>query len=252
MRGAPTGGGRLCSAGQFGVGDGRARGDRPHGLGSSLAGREMCATSTALGFCRGNAVAFAGKRAEAAPDRRPRERRRDRRERSAWVGGKEGFLVRDLNGDGVINDRREMFGNVLGFANGFDHLAALDGDGSGRLDGKDEAWADLRVWIDANTDGVTDRGELRTLAQLGITSIDVRAAEVHETIEGQWISHRASFTRGGKTRSIADVWFQTAGLSGGRKVALPAAPYAAPATLLATPGGASPFRAPVDPLRLWR
>jgi hypothetical protein len=35
----------------------------------------------------------------------------------------------------------------------------------------DKTFADLRVWVDANSNGVTDGGELKTLAALNIVSI---------------------------------------------------------------------------------
>lgn len=58
--------------------------------------------------------------------------------------GNSGFLAIDRNGDGRINDGRELFGARSG--DGFADLAALDGDGNHWLDEADAAFAALRVW----------------------------------------------------------------------------------------------------------
>ena len=48
------------------------------------------------------------------------------------------------------------------------------------LDAGDEAWSQFAVWQDANSDGVTDAGELVSLDDLGVESI---ALTYHETSE---------------------------------------------------------------------
>jgi hypothetical protein len=60
-----------------------------------------------------------------------------------------GFLVFDRNGDGKVNDGRELFGAVSG--NGFAELAALDDDGNGWIDENDSAYSSLYIWNGGNT-----------------------------------------------------------------------------------------------------
>ena len=60
------------------------------------------------------------------------------------LSGNSGFLAIDRNGDGRINDGRELFGARSG--DGFADLAMLDSDGNFWLDEADPAFADLRVW----------------------------------------------------------------------------------------------------------
>lgn len=43
----------------------------------------------------------------------------------------------------------------------------------GVVDANDDIWSSLKIWRDADQDGVSDPGELMTMAQAGITSIDL-------------------------------------------------------------------------------
>jgi hypothetical protein len=55
--------------------------------------------------------------------------------------------------------------------NGFAALAVYDSNGDGVIDARDAVFAQLRLWIDANHDGVTQANELSTLPSLGVYSI---------------------------------------------------------------------------------
>lgn len=56
-----------------------------------------------------------------------------------------GFLALDKNGDGRINDGKELFGTQSG--DGFADLAAYDGDGNGWIDENDAIYDKLRIWV---------------------------------------------------------------------------------------------------------
>lgn len=60
------------------------------------------------------------------------------------LSGGRGMLAFDRNGNGRIDDGRELFGPTTG--NGFEELAALDEDGNGWLDEADSAFSKLRLW----------------------------------------------------------------------------------------------------------
>jgi hypothetical protein len=92
-------------------------------------------------------------------------------ERTAWVSGTDGFLARDLNGNGKIDGQSELFGNAS--TSGFAALATLDSTADGMINASDTGFGTLRVWRDLNGNGVTDAGELKTLAETGITSISL-------------------------------------------------------------------------------
>jgi len=102
-----------------------------------------------------------------------------------WVGKGDGMLVIDRNKDGRITSASE-----LGFLaekpdarSGFDALSALDANRDGKLDSSDTRFAELRIWVDANGDGVTDAGELASLADHGIASITLSSQAVNQNVK---------------------------------------------------------------------
>ena len=122
------------------------------------------------------------------------------------IGAGTGLLCLDRNGNGNIDDITELFGSN-GAANGFAALSALDANGDGVIDASDPQYANLRVWVD-NGDGVTQAGELRSLADLGIASISLSFAAVSQTVNGNTLRQVGRYTlTDGTTRAIADAWF---------------------------------------------
>ena len=131
-------------------------------------------------------------------------------ERTAWIGADDGWLVLDRNQDGIINDRSELFGNVDGFSHGFEHLASLDSDQNGFIDMGDDMFGNLQIWQDKNGDGFSDGNELTSLMHWDIASIDLDAEFVNEVINGQWESHRSTYTfADGTEGQISDIWFES-------------------------------------------
>jgi hypothetical protein len=137
-------------------------------------------------------------------------------DQTAWVARGDGLLVRDINGDGQINNGSELFGSatVLGngktAADGYAAMSALDTNHDGVLDAKDAAFGQLGVWVDNNGNGITDAGELKTLTDLGINSLSLNATKSDQSNNGNLIGLMGSYTTtDGKTHTMGDVWFQT-------------------------------------------
>jgi hypothetical protein len=83
----------------------------------------------------------------------------------------DGLLALDKNGNGAIDGAHELFGDADGYENGYAKLSVLDRNADGALTG--DELSQLSVWVD-NGDASTQSGELKGVAELGITRIDVR------------------------------------------------------------------------------
>ena len=108
--------------------------------------------------------------------------------RLAWssTASDDAWLVLDRNGNGLIDDGSEMFGNFTPQPspragtpkNGFNALAVFDeiafgGDGDGWLTKHDRIFRALRLWQDLNHDGISQASELYSLEERGLSSIDL-------------------------------------------------------------------------------
>lgn len=103
----------------------------------------------------------------------------------SWTDRGEGMLALDRNGNGVIDDGGELFGDSTLLAdgtraeNGYLALAELDswlfgGNGNGGIDPGDAAFGSLRLWRDTDHSGTSRPHELLSLAEAGIRKVDLQ------------------------------------------------------------------------------
>jgi hypothetical protein len=123
--------------------------------------------------------------------------------RTAWVGKGDGVLAIDADGDGRIDQRREIIFTDWDPGAGSDMKAlrsVFDTNHNGRLDAGDARFGEFRVVVD---------GQVKTLAELGIVSIDlVTDGAPRRYADGSAIEGRSTFTRAdGSTGTAADASF---------------------------------------------
>src|SRR5262249_19684687 len=74
---------------------------------------------------------------------------------------------------GKITSGKQLFGSVtwwIFWENGYQAMDSLDNNRDGRLSG--DEFKGLAVWIDRNSNGVSDSGEVMSLESIGVTAIE--------------------------------------------------------------------------------
>lgn len=130
-------------------------------------------------------------------------------DRTAWINSSNGFLVVDENGNGTIDNVNEMFGGRERAA-GYAKLKIYDSNEDGFVSSQDSAFNLLMLWQDNDTDGVTDAGELHSLANLKIDEIAVEYITPDISQHGNLIGEVSSVEVNGIRRDMADVYFRYA------------------------------------------
>ncbi|KIP15197.1 proconvertase P-domain protein [Burkholderia sp. MSHR3999] len=133
---------------------------------------------------------------------------------TGWVASGTGMLVvPDANGQ--VTSMSQIFSPYYGgkagtnggpgtapFASGIAALASFDSNHDGVIDANDPLWSQLRVWVNSTGPGT---GQMLTLAQLGITSINLSATGTRQINNGNIVTSLGSFVMNGAARTMEDV-----------------------------------------------
>jgi hypothetical protein len=133
------------------------------------------------------------------------------------------FLLLDRNGNGIVDDASELFGDRTRkrdgtlATNGFEALLDLDGGpgtSDNRIDSSDVMYSRLRLWLDDNHNGFSEANELITLADAGVTSLFTSYRETRRIDQhGNHYRYKGSALvlqkRRAHERSVFDVIFAT-------------------------------------------
>src|SRR5262249_27399542 len=97
---------------------------------------------------------------------------------TGWVASGDGILVYDPDNTGTVTDGSQLFGTAFKLpsgalaTDGLQALASLDSNSDGKITSADTNWSSIKVWVDSNGNGVVDSGELETLSQAGIATLN--------------------------------------------------------------------------------
>ena len=99
-----------------------------------------------------------------------------------WAGAQDGVLVWDKFADGMVHNNSQYAFTQYGGNTDLQGLAAaFDTNHDGKFNAQDAKFGEFMVWQDANQNGVSDAGEVRSLADLGLTEISLTSDNVLRT-----------------------------------------------------------------------
>ena len=104
-----------------------------------------------------------------------------------WVKPSTGILVWNEDGTGRISSGRQLLGSVtwwLFFKDGYHALDCLDDNRDRILSGNE--LTGISVWFDTNSNGKSEQEEIKSLEELGITSISTESTST----ENGWLANK--------------------------------------------------------------
>jgi hypothetical protein len=139
-----------------------------------------------------------------------------RLDHTAWAAPQDGVLVWDKLGDGQVHDNSQYAFAQYGGTSDLTGLAVkFDTNRDGVFDAADAQFAEFSVWQDANQNGLSDAGEVRSLADLGIEFINLVSDGVQRTpVEGVTEEGRTTATAtDGSSVLVSDAGFAYSALA---------------------------------------
>ena len=141
------------------------------------------------------------------------------REHTAWAQKDDAILAKDINGDGIINDGGELFGNFTKLADnslakdGYAALKQYDSNSDGLIDKNDDEFKNLLLWRDNNGDGKSSKDELISVSLSCVTAIHLNNGSGitfdSYNENGNIITNETDYeTATSTTGKVRDVWFK--------------------------------------------
>lgn len=122
-------------------------------------------------------------------------------DQTAWIRGADALLALDRNGDGEINDGRELFGDQNGAKDGFEELAKFDDNLDGLIDEMDGVFSSLVLLrADGSQQNLADAG-IRAISLSLVTPLDERL------IGGDLVASSQFEREDGSTGQVGEVFF---------------------------------------------
>jgi Ca2+-binding RTX toxin-like protein len=135
------------------------------------------------------------------------------KDKTGWVGKDDGFLVFDINNDNNVTDVSEFAFGLVDGPGGKSDLEALrdyDSNGNGWIDAGDADYKSFKVWQDKNQNGVSDSGEIKTLADWNIVQVRLegrRTGQDPATATDNVIYATSEYLlKDGRSRLVGDVF----------------------------------------------
>lgn len=129
--------------------------------------------------------------------------------RTGWVGSEDGFLIIDLGRDRQVTQSKEfVFTEWNADARTDLQAVALtfDDNHDGKLDASDSRFGEFAIWQDLNQNGKSDQGEVKSLAEWGITSLNLQSDGFTVDADGNIVYGTSLFTKmDGSTGIAGDV-----------------------------------------------
>ena len=129
---------------------------------------------------------------------------------TAWAAAPDGVLVWNKYGDGLVHDASQYAFSQYGGVSDLAGLAAgFDSNHDGVLDANDAKFAEFMVWQDINGNGVSDAGEVKSLADWDMASINLRSDGSRATpADGVTeVGHTSATLADGTSMRVADAAF---------------------------------------------
>ncbi|WP_165889263.1 hypothetical protein [Mannheimia granulomatis] len=135
--------------------------------------------------------------------------------KTGWINKNDAFLVIDKNQDNNISGN-ELFGGYSELKDGsyakdgFNALSIYDSNNDGKINQEDESWENLKLWIDKNSDKVSQLDEIYSLNQFSIKEISLKETDIR-TFDEHGNFHQTKseiLLENGKVIEMVDVFFR--------------------------------------------